>query len=250
MAGRELTIHLKIGRREAVAAAAFLLVIMRPAALSTEQLTLSTYYPSPYGVYKQLRATDDAYLAYQAGSVGIGTTSPLGKLHVTGAGNVIIDPTGNIGIGTGSPLKKLHLAAGGMNVVLDPANAQMAVGTTDSSPIYATGLKVAGANIHVQGNENGGWLRLGDAWSVNGVYSEAGDLIVGASSGRVLVGPNATQYLAGMCQSVWYSGGGNTYCPNSGQGWSVMGYGSAPGRIDGGAIPASGYMQCCKVESP
>ena len=88
-AGRELTIHIKVGRRELVALLALALVLLQPGSLSTEQLVMTTYYPSPYGVYKSLRATDDARFAYSGGSVGIGTLTPAGKLHVAGAGNVV-----------------------------------------------------------------------------------------------------------------------------------------------------------------
>jgi hypothetical protein len=41
-----------------------------------EDVTLTTYYPSPRGVYEELRATNNTYLATQAGNVGIGTTNP------------------------------------------------------------------------------------------------------------------------------------------------------------------------------
>ena len=47
-----------------------------------EDITISTYYPSPRGVYQELRTTNNTYLATQAGNVGIGTTGPAGKLHV------------------------------------------------------------------------------------------------------------------------------------------------------------------------
>ena len=38
-----------------------------------EELTITTYYPSPYGSYNQL---------YVADKLGIGTTSPQTKLHI------------------------------------------------------------------------------------------------------------------------------------------------------------------------
>ncbi|MBI2362831.1 MAG: hypothetical protein HYV15_05555 [Elusimicrobia bacterium] len=116
-------------------------------------------------------------------------------------------------------------------------------------------MKVANSNIHVQGNENAGWLRLGDAWSYAGMYAESGDLVVGASTGRVRVGTGDSQFLGAMCRSVYYAygvgGGGRTYCSNSAPaGWTTIGYGSSPGVINGGAIPSTGYMHCCKMETP
>ncbi len=54
---------------------------------SEEELMITTYYPSPYGVYKEFTTTDNTYLATDAGQVGVGTTSPtLGfKMDVIGA---------------------------------------------------------------------------------------------------------------------------------------------------------------------
>ena len=50
-----------------------------------DDVTISTFYPSPYGSYKNLDSTDETHLATDAGKVGIGTTAPQGKLHVAGA---------------------------------------------------------------------------------------------------------------------------------------------------------------------
>ena len=49
-----------------------------------EQMTLTTYYPSPRGMYKELRTMDNTYLAVQSGGVGIGTTTAGAKLEVNG----------------------------------------------------------------------------------------------------------------------------------------------------------------------
>ena len=47
-----------------------------------EDITISTYYPSPRGGYQELRTTNNTYLAPQSGNVGIGTTAPGAKLAV------------------------------------------------------------------------------------------------------------------------------------------------------------------------
>lgn len=57
-----------------------------------EQITLSTYYPAPYGVYKEFKTTSKTTLA----------TNTLG----TGVGE---DPNAKVGIGTTNPRTKLEI---------------------------------------------------------------------------------------------------------------------------------------------
>lgn len=49
-----------------------------------EDITLTTYYPSPRGVYDELRSNNNTFLAVQGGAVGIGAASASAKLDVTG----------------------------------------------------------------------------------------------------------------------------------------------------------------------
>ncbi|MBI4596789.1 MAG: hypothetical protein HY737_00115 [Candidatus Omnitrophica bacterium] len=49
-----------------------------------EEITLTTYYPSPRGVYQELRSASNTFLATQGGNVGIGTDNPTTKLEVRG----------------------------------------------------------------------------------------------------------------------------------------------------------------------
>ena len=48
-----------------------------------EEVTLMTYYPSPRGVYDQLRTMGQTLLAQNSGNVGIGETNPQASLHIT-----------------------------------------------------------------------------------------------------------------------------------------------------------------------
>lgn len=98
---------------------AFLSVILFMGIYSiAEDITLTTYYPAPYGAYKELTTTGDTYLATTSGNVGIGlvTTDTIqNKLDVEGsvaigasysgtsaapANGLIVQ--GKVGIGTAS----------------------------------------------------------------------------------------------------------------------------------------------------
>jgi len=57
-------------------------------SFADETLTITTYYPSPYGIYNELTTTGNTYLATSGGNVGIGTTSPAYLLDVNTGINV------------------------------------------------------------------------------------------------------------------------------------------------------------------
>jgi hypothetical protein len=66
--------------------------------------------------------------------------------------------------------------------------------------------------------ENRGWVWVGAAWNIPGIYSESESLVLGAASGQIYVGPpnNTTQHLnvggnvriTGTELSIVYAGGG------------------------------------------
>lgn len=83
----DLNIHLDVSVTSAKARwfAAFLLVGLISPELGSENVTLTTYYPAPSGIYAQMITTGNTYLARDpGGSVGIGTTSPASMLSVSG----------------------------------------------------------------------------------------------------------------------------------------------------------------------
>lgn len=75
--------------------------------LADEQLTITTYYPSPYGSYNQL----------QTNSLGIGDNDNDGSLDSGDVPNPATDPggvwiKGSVGIGTIAPAAKLEVQGG------------------------------------------------------------------------------------------------------------------------------------------
>lgn len=108
----------------AVGGAAGALVAIAPR-LQSEQFTLFTYYPAPSGVYTNMVATGDAYLARDGGGVSVGTPqNPAGaKLVVMG---------GAVGVGTVSPVTTQD----GRSVGLHVADSLIAGDVYMSNPAY------------------------------------------------------------------------------------------------------------------
>ena len=78
----------------------FLSLFSFSAIMESESLTITTYYPAPYGGYSRLLTTDTTLLARNTGSVGIGTPYPQFKLDVQ---NGSIRTSGMIGTNGYSP---------------------------------------------------------------------------------------------------------------------------------------------------
>jgi hypothetical protein len=96
-------------------------------SVMAEDITLTTYYPAPYGAYDELTTTGNTFLSTSTGSVGIGVSDPKSKMDVEGGlaigagySGTTAAPTngmiveGKVGIGTSSVGASDALAVGGV----------------------------------------------------------------------------------------------------------------------------------------
>src|SRR5579885_713362 len=93
--------------------------------LSSENVTLNTFYPAPSGVYAQMLTTGQTWLARDNGNVGVGLPAPSNKLQVQGLGGGTVDLAVNGQIMTGD--------ASGVGGVWVDSGKTMRVGQTGSS---------------------------------------------------------------------------------------------------------------------
>jgi hypothetical protein len=107
--------------------ATVLFVATYSSLFAEETLNITTYYPSPYGSYNELRTYGNTYLATDSGNVGIGTTKPGYKLEVAGS----------ISVNSGTT-QVIRCSGGTYNNVLltDAATCTGAGGTANNTSLY------------------------------------------------------------------------------------------------------------------
>ncbi|MBI4342301.1 MAG: hypothetical protein HY599_02915 [Candidatus Omnitrophica bacterium] len=127
-----------------------------------EDVTVSTYYPSPKGVYQQLSTTGNTFLATQPGSnVGVGTNAPAFTLDVNGtigsSGlatlNGITMPNGNFTVSNGNATVSGTLNVTGAATVGPLTAGNTTVGTlnagaTTLGATSVTGFRMGGATAN------------------------------------------------------------------------------------------------------
>jgi len=249
----ELNIRLSFSKKSALPLLALFFLCWHPGFIGSESLTLTTYYPAPYGGYVSLLTTSQTLLARDGGNVGIGTgaTAPTGRLDVRGGYVNIIDAEG------GSGTWRL----GAVNGV--PGS----YGTGITAIRADGGLRLAGRALNMSTsadlflNTNGrvgiGTLNPDRLLQVAGDTHINGDLYLDS---RIL----------NFCSSVGYGVGGSVSCPsytdNAGiarrmlvVGFMGDGVARVTGFLPGGSTTSSwgtfvvlgedwgGTMMCCKL---
>ena len=236
---KELKLMLDYGRKSGFPLLVLFFLCWHPGFIGSESLTLTTYYPAPYGGYVSLLTTQNTLLARDGGNVGIGIAAPTNKLHVVGNANI----TGNETITGTSTQGQTYLS-----------NSDIYFTNTGHSH---TGIGNAWGNAAIENTSNFNTLMiLGRAGGIGGGRSVSlwdrldvnGDLYV-------------TGTIQNICTRVGYSVGGTVNCP---AGKSVVGFlgdgvARVTGFLPGGSTTSSwgtfivlgqdwgGTMVCCKL---
>ncbi len=232
-ATRDITIELRLTRKKVLAILSFLFIIWHPRFLGSETLTMTTYYPAPYGGYANLLTTGQTLLARDGGNLGVGTgaNTPTSKVDIRG-GQVQVADDGTVPDTASYGSFGVTRAASGSNLSY--------IGMTKAGT-YAWGLGIGGNN----------------------------SLIMGPAGGRTIPTPMFSLTTAGVltaanpiCAMVGY-GAGTTSCPAN---YRVFADYSGPtaavtcGNILQGPItgpllpvcvavkPVNGTMLCCRIQ--
>jgi hypothetical protein len=190
-----------------------------PLEISSESLTLSTYYPAPLGVYAQLITTgvgpSNTLLARDGGNVGVGTASPTALLHAVGRGN-----------GTVAELQ------GGTNdlALAATANNPGWMATLQNSNGSGDGLTISASNLALFGSASGA-----GSYGVEGSGGNTG--VYGVSANIGVQGSGNNEGVLGYGQNALY--GFSWY--NNGNG--VLGYasGANSNAVQGANLTSSGW---------
>ena len=253
---RILTIQFKITRLQVFAVLTAFFICFHPKLLGSETLTLTTYYPSPYGGYARLLTTNKTLLARDGGAVGIGDVNDLLSTDTK------LTVYGRVGIGTDVPSQMLDVDGiakinevmigqhheAGISSSLNKKNLHLDATAGTSGAVYINWYNGAGGDSLVVGSGSGKPVMRVNS---NGNVTISG---TGAFSGRLL----------GICRAQAYShlALGGTQCKFGervlayyGNGIpQVTGFLPSDGTMSGAGKYISlghdwsGTMLCCKID--
>ncbi|MDP2866919.1 MAG: hypothetical protein Q8O90_11815 [Elusimicrobiota bacterium] len=241
----ELNIRISFNRKSARLLLVVFFLCWHPGFIGSESLTLTTYYPAPYGGYVSILTTGNTILARDGGvntRVAVGSGSPTSKLHVFGGGSTTVDMIVNgrmqTGDGNGNGGVWLSNAQDGFvgNTTIGNAGGNGVGLWVNGASGSGWGLLVSKANRNVGINTVNPSEKLHVA---NGnIRIENGNLNIGGDG-------NSTGFITGICRPVAYTLNAGGTCLSAGFGYRVMATYSSPGGscATGGMIFRGGVLQ-------
>ncbi len=251
----ELNIRISFNRKSALLFLVVFFLCWHPGFIGSESLTLTTYYPAPYGGYVSILTTNQTLLARDGGNVGIRTGASVPRRPLDVNGEIVTAARMTMAQDMTSASLTWHLDnSGGRFRIFQQPNINTAgterltilggngnVGINTTNPLEK--LHVNGGNIRV---ENG---------NIN--------IVGGPAGGNLNISGNGTNsgFITGICYSRNFGSGmsscnlgyrvmasyGNVSCTSGG---SLFLGGNLqdpnrwrPYRIEG----CAGTMLCCRI---
>jgi hypothetical protein len=193
-----------------------LFVVLLASDLASENVTLTTYYPAPSGVYTQLITTGNTYAARDAGTLAVGTKTPNAAYKMDVAGNALLESGYYLAFGNQSWIDSDQ--GGAIELGANNGNAN-ALGATPYIDFHYGIGAAQDFNVRLINNSNGLLSLVGDGY-VSGAQQVVGNFNVGAA------GPGAT-------------GHGYVYIDNTNTGCAAT---SIAGDVFNTACPAGQYI--------
>ncbi|HBA59613.1 MAG TPA: hypothetical protein DCZ92_02075 [Elusimicrobia bacterium] len=227
METRNISVEFKLTRDRALGLLVVLFLTWRPGFLGSENLTLTTYYPAPYGGYVNILTTNNTLLARDGGSVSVGTLSAGTGTKLTVKGGIAVGPTSAGGYGYFNLDQGGSLELGGY-------------ATSETPYIDFHGLSdgTADYSIRMIGSRDTSGRRL-----LRLVGTETGGI------GNMEI----TGILWKHCDSMPYTNGSMTYCGGSSANsayYTIMWRGNSSRQFDAAtasSLPTSGTIVCCRI---
>lgn len=245
-----LRLSLTRGQTAILLSAAFLALLISPIA--TEQVTLTTYYPAPAGVYNNMVTIGNTWLARDAvPSTGQPSFVEIGSNAGVSAGTKLAVMNNNgyplVGVNTTSPQAMLDVSSGAVRVGnLISANPPPGA---DGSIYYATDIPA------FRGKINGVWSPLGGGISQceTPIKTCHGNCTITCDPGYFAVG-GGESYAASAGSKPAFHGAiyfdltsvSMASYPASSNSWHCAGSSSSSGGGSWDHTYIMCYAQCCK----